>query len=65
MVLIDAQVMTIMEEPEWQDKDDNHVEFESEAYGCTVTSKITPPYIVLLGDEVGGNLDMTGDGNIG
>ena len=55
----------MFEEPEWQDKDGNHVEFESEAYGCKVNSKITRPDVVLLGYEVGGNLDMTGDGHIG
>ena len=47
-----------------QDKDGNRVKFESEAYGCRVTSKITRPDMVLLGDEFGGNIDMIGDGNI-
>ena len=48
-----------------QDKDGNCVEFESEAYGCKVTSNITLPDMVLLGDGVGANLDTTGDGHIG
>ena len=30
--------MMMLEEPEWQDKDWDRVEFESEAFGCTVTS---------------------------
>ena len=55
----------MLEEPEWQEKDENRVEFEPEAYGCKVTSKIYRPKIVLLGNEVGGNIDMTGDGHIG
>ena len=42
--------MTMLEETEWQDKDGNRVEFESEAYGCKVTIKITRPDMVLLGD---------------
>ena len=42
----------------------NCVEYESEAYGCKVTSKFSRPDMVLLGDEVGGNIDMTGDGHI-
>ena len=48
-----------------QDKDGHCVEFESEAYGCKVTSNITLPDMVLLGDGVGANLDTTGDGHIG
>ena len=55
----------MMEELEWKDKDGNRVEFESESYGCKITSKITQSEIMLLGDEVGVNLDMTGGGHIG
>ena len=29
MALIEAEVMTMLEEPKWQDKDGNRVEFES------------------------------------
>ena len=65
MALIEANITTMLEEPEWQDKDGNRVEFESEAYGCKVTSEITRPDMVFIGDEVGGNIDMTGDGHIG
>ena len=57
--------MKTLEEPECQDKDGNHAEFESEAYGCDVTSKITQPDMVFLGNESGGNIDVTGDGHIG
>ena len=52
--------MTMLEEPEWQYKDGKRVEFESEAYRCKVSTKITQTNMVLLGDEVGGNLDMNG-----
>ena len=65
MVFIKSKLMTVLEEPYWQDKDGNRVEFESEAYVCKVTSKITRPDMVLIGNEIGGNLDMTGDRHIG
>ena len=65
MALSKAKFMTMLEEPEWQDKDGNRVEFESEGYGCKLTSKITRPDMVLLGDEVVSDLYITGDGNIG
>ena len=64
MALIEAKVMTMLEETEWQDKGRNIVEFESEAYGCKVTSKINRLDMVILGNEVGGNLDMNCDGHI-
>ena len=63
--LIKAKVITMSEEPEQQDKDENRVEFESEAYGCKVTSKNFRPEMVLIGYEFGGNLGMTGDGHTG
>ena len=52
--------MTMLEEPVWKDMDGNRVEFESEAYSCKLASKITQPIMVLLGDESGANLHMTG-----
>ena len=45
--------------------DGNRVEFEQETNGCKATSTISLPDIVLLGNEFVGNIDMTGDGNIG
>ena len=65
MTLIKEKFITILEEPEWQYKYRNHVEFEFEAYGCKLTSKIIRPDMVLIGNEVVGNLDVTGDGHIG
>ena len=41
IALIEAKVMTMLEEPEWQDKDGNRIGFELEAFGCKVTSQIT------------------------
>ena len=57
--------MMMLEEPEWKYKDGNHVEFESDEYGCKLTSRFSRPNMVLLGDKVGGNIDMAGNGHIG
>ena len=38
-VLIEEKVMTMLEEAEWQEKYGNHVEFDSEAFGCKLLSK--------------------------
>ena len=57
--------MKMLEEPKWQDNDGDHVEFESEAYGCKVTSTITLSSMVLLGNEFGDNIDITDDEHIG
>ena len=48
MALVEAKVTKIMEVTEWKYKDGNRVEFQSEAYGCKVTSKITRPDMVLM-----------------
>ena len=56
--------MKMLEETEWQDNCGNNYKFESEAYSCKVTIKITRPNMVLIGNEVEYNLDMTGDGHI-
>ena len=63
--LIKTKVVMMLEEPEFQDKDGNCVEFESKEYGCKVNHRITLPDMVLLGDGVGANIDTTGDGHIG
>ena len=47
-----------------QGKNCNRVVFEPESYGCKLNCKITLTYMVLLGDEVVANLDITGDGHI-
>ena len=56
--------MTILEEPEWQDKDRNRVEFESDVFGCKLARTFSRTDILLLGDKFGGNIDMTGNGHI-
>ena len=57
--------MMMLKEYELKDKDGKHVEFGSDKFGCKVIIKIYRPEMVLLVDEVGANLDMTGGGNIG
>ena len=64
IVLTEAKVMMMLEEQEWKHNNGNHVGFESEAYGCKVTSRIYRPDMVILGYEVGGNIDINGDGLI-
>ena len=65
MALIEVKVMKMLEEMEFQDKDGNRVEYESEAYVCKVTSRITLTDMVLIVNEVGANIYMAGDGHIG
>ena len=65
MALIEVKVMKMLEEMEFQDKDGNRVEYESEAYVCKVTSRITLTDMVLIVNEVGASIDMAGDGHIG
>ena len=48
--LIEEEFIIMLEEPEWQDKDGNHVEFESDEFGCKVDSRFSRPDMVLLGD---------------
>ena len=65
MALIEVKVMKMLEEMEFQDKDGNRVEYESEAYVCKVTSRITLTDMVLIVNEVGAIIEMAGDGHIG
>ena len=38
---------------------------QDKALDCKVTHHITQPGMCVMGDEVGGNLSMKGDGHIG
>ena len=53
-----------MDEPVWMDRTGNVVE-EVDAFGCKITHEFTRPDMCLVGDEVGGNINMTGDGHQG
>ena len=52
------------DEPVWMDRDGNIVE-EVNAHGCKVTHDFIRPDMCLVRDEVGGNINMTGDGHQG
>ena len=56
--LTKEKFMTMLEESERKENDGNRVEFGSEAYVCKVTTKSFWPDTVILGNEVGYNLDM-------
>ena len=60
----DAGVCNKLETSEWMDKDGN-VCTEEFAFGCKVTHEMVHPEMCVVGDEVGGNLCMKGDGHIG
>ena len=45
------------------DKDGKEVK-EDDAFGCKVTQNIPRPYMCLVMDEVGGNMNQKGDGNV-
>ena len=51
-------------EPAWMDEK-GQVCDESQAYGCKVTHDLIHPDWCLVGDEVGGNISMKGDGHAG
>ena len=62
--LVDAGVARKLETAVWMDK--SGVECaEKDVYGCKVTIDITDPDWVLVMDEVGGNTNQKGDGNVG
>ena len=50
--------------PVWMDRTGNVCD-ESEAVGCKVTHDLIHPEMCVVGDEVGGNLNMAGDGHVG
>lgn len=59
--MVEAKVAVKLDEPMWQDREGNKVQ-EGDAFGCKVTHSIIEPDWCIVGDEVGGNLSMKGDG---
>ena len=59
--MVDTKVSKKLDIPVWQDKYGNKCA-EADAFGCKVTHKITKLDWCLVGDKVGGNLSMKGDG---
>ena len=51
-------------EPVWMDRNGNICD-EKDALGCKVTHDLIHPEMCLVGDEVGGNLNMDNDGYVG
>jgi hypothetical protein len=62
--LVNAGVARKLETAVWMDKCGVECA-EKDAYGCKVTIDITEPDWVLVMDEVGGNTNQKGDGNVG
>ena len=60
----EAKVAELLASPQWMDKEGKIVE-ESEAYGCKATHRLNHPEYCVVLDEVGGNINMKGDGHIG
>lgn len=62
--LVDAGLATEREVAAWMDIH-GKVVHETDAFGCKVTHDIEEPDWVLLMDEVGGNTNQKGDGQVG
>ena len=52
------------EEPAWMDRNGNICD-KKDALGCKVTHDLIHPDMCVVGDELGGNLNMSGDGHVG
>ena len=59
-----ANLAELLETPKWMDKDGKEVK-EDDVFGCKVTHNILHPYMCLVMDEVGGNTNQKGYGNVG
>ena len=55
---------TKLDNPVWMDRY-GQVVTEEKAFGCKVAYRLTHPHMCIVGDEVGGNLCMKGDGHAG
>ena len=62
--MVDAGLATEKEVAAWMDIH-GKVVHEIDAFGCKVTHDIDEPDWVLLMDEVGGNTNQKGDGQVG
>lgn len=61
--MVGAGVAEELEEPCWMDRAGNDCN-ECDALGFKGTHRITRPDMCICGDEVGGNISMTGDGHV-
>ena len=62
--MVDAGVAEKYDEPKWLNMNGEEC-CEAEALGCKVTHKLCHPELCFVGDKVGGNLLMKGDGHTG
>ena len=62
--MVNAGLAIELDSPVWMDRSGNTVD-ETKAFGCKVTHDILYPDMCLVGDEVGGNISMKGDGHAG
>ena len=62
--MVDAGLAEPYDEPKWMNGNGEECS-EAEALGCKVTHKLSHPDYCFVGDEVGGNLSMKGDGHAG
>lgn len=62
--MVTAGVARVLDEPCWIDSN-GQVCDEQKAFGCQVTHELCYPDLCFVGDEVGGNLNMKGDGHCG
>ena len=62
--MIDAEVSRKLDEPVRLDRN-GKICTEEVAHGCKVFTEIVRPDMCIVGDEVGSNLCMKGDGHIG
>ena len=62
--MVEAGVVKLLDNPEWQNKKGEIVN-EVQVYGCQVTHQLDHPEYCVVMDEVGGNINMQGDGHIG
>ena len=62
--MVAAGVAKVLKSPVWNDKEGKICE-EATAYGCKITHQITHPEYCVVMDEVGGNINQTGDGDVG
>jgi hypothetical protein len=62
--LVGAGLAKEYEEPVWMNWKEKIVS-EEKAFDCKVLIELSRPDMCLVGDEVGGNLCMKGDGHVG
>lgn len=62
--MVEAGVAQRLPAPIWMDRHGNECS-QNDAFGCMVTHKLCHPDRCFVGDEVGGNLSMKGDGHAG